>query len=278
MRVLLGLDGSVASQAALRWAAALVRAEGGDLVVAAVRNPPLAEVWPETTEERRGAASEDLDRWCEPLDDASVPFRRMLVEGDPRRELLELAELHRVELVVVGARGSGGHRHALHLGSTTHHLVHHTIVPLVAVPATARAAWPASIVVGVDGSVGSERAIEWLAKHGAALTENVLAVHGQKPLAQFVPRDDPKSWSNMALDRMQDWVAPLRTCGLGARTLVMDGDPVDVLADAAIAEEAAMIVVGARGAGGVTGMRLGSTALKVLHQAQLPVLMVPADM
>jgi nucleotide-binding universal stress UspA family protein len=77
---------------------------------------------------------------------------------------------------------------------------------------------------------------------------------------------------------MQDWVAPLRTCGLGARTLVMDGDPVDVLADAAIAEEAAMIVVGARGAGGVTGMRLGSTALKVLHQAQLPVLMVPADM
>ena len=65
---------------------------------------------------------------------------------------------------------------------------------------------------------------------------------------------------------------------MGARTLVLDGDPVDALTDVAIAEAAGMIIVGARGTGGITGLRLGSTALKVLHQAQVPVLMVPADM
>ncbi len=58
-------------------------------------------------------------------------------------------------------------------------------------------------------------------------------------------------------------------------TLVMSGDAVDVLTDAAIAEEAGLLVVGSRGVGGITGLRLGTTALKVLHRAQIPVLMVP---
>ena len=277
MRVLVGLDGSVASKAALRWAAGLVRAEGGDLVVGSVRIPPFTEVLPETIEERRALEAERLEQWCGSLHDLDVPFRHALVEGDPRQQLLELARLEHADLIVVGARGSGGSRHKLHLGSTTHHLVHHTRVPLVALPATARAAWPAPIVIGVDGSEGSARAVEWLAEHGKPLTDNVLAVHGQKPLAQWVPASDPHSWYHMALDRMQEWVAPLRECGLGARTLVIDGDPTDALTDAAIAEEAALIVVGARGAGGISGLRLGATALKVLNQSQLPVLMVPAD-
>jgi nucleotide-binding universal stress UspA family protein len=278
MRVVVGLDGSVASQAALRWAAGLVRAEGGDLVAASVRIVPFAEIWPETVEERRRGEAERLEQWCAPLDDAGVSFRRALLEGDPRQQLLEIADRDHADLLVVGARGSGGNRHALHLGSTTHHLIHHTRVPLAAIPATPRAAWPAPIVVGVDGSIGSARAVDWLARYGPALTDNVLAVHGEKPLAQWTPRDDPRSWYHVTLEKMQDWVAPLRECGLGARTLVIDGDAVDAMTDAAIAEEAGMIVVGTRGRGGISGLRLGSTALKVLHQAQLPVLMVPPDM
>jgi nucleotide-binding universal stress UspA family protein len=254
-----------------------VRAEGGELIVASVRVPPFSEVWPDTIEDRRAGAAERLRQWCEPLHDSGVPFRHALVEGDPREQLLELAALYHADLVVVGARGSGGHRHAMHLGSTTHYLVHHTPLPLAAIPIAAPAAWPVSIVIGVDRSEGSARAVEWLAAHGKALTDNVLAVHGQKPLAQFVPQSDPRSWYHMTLDRMQEWVAPLRDCGLGARTLVIDGDPTDALTDAAVAEEAGLIIVGARGAGGISGLRLGATALKVLHQAQLPVLMVPAD-
>ena len=96
-------------------------------------------------------------------------------------------------------------------------------------------------------------------------------------MAERVPRDDPSSWARLALDEMQKWVAPLREAGLGARTYVQAGDAVDVLTDVAIAEEAGLLVVGSRRVGGITGLRLGTTALKVLHQAQIPVLMVPAE-
>ena len=47
MRVLVGTDGSVGAQAALRWALSLVDAEGGELIVSTVRIPPLLEVLPE---------------------------------------------------------------------------------------------------------------------------------------------------------------------------------------------------------------------------------------
>jgi nucleotide-binding universal stress UspA family protein len=55
------------------------------------------------------------------------------------------------------------------------------------------------------------------------------------------------------------------------------GDAADALTDVAISEDAGLLVVGSRGVGGVSGLRLGATALKVLNQAQIPVLMVPAD-
>ena len=277
MRVLVGTDGSAASRAAMQWAASFVEAEGGSLVIAAVRIPPLSEVWPETVDQRRALEMEKLDRECADLGDIG-PFRRYLLEGDPGTELLRAADSEDADLVVVGARGSGGHRHALHLGSTAHHLVHHTRFPLAAIPESARTTWPAPIVIGVDGSDGSERAVEWLADYGAALTDDVIAVHAEKPLAQWVPVSHPHSWYQHAMEAMQDWVEPLRKVELGARTVVLDGDAVDALTDVAMAQGAGMIVVGARGAGRTGASRLGATALKVLHQARVPVLMVPSAM
>jgi nucleotide-binding universal stress UspA family protein len=277
MRVLVGTDGSVGAQAALRWALSLADAERGELIVSTVRTRPLFEVTETEIEARRGEYAELLYGWCAPVRDSKVPFRELLLEGDPREQLLAAANAEKVDLIVVGARGNGGHRHALHVGSTTHHLVHHTRLPIVAVPPASKAAWPTTVVVGVDGSPGCLRAVDWLASFGAPLTHDVVAVNAQRLLAEWVPRNDPSSWYQMTLTGMQAWVAPLRESGLGARTLVLEGDAVDVLTDAAIAEEAGLLVVGSRGVGGITGLRLGATALKVLYQAQIPVLMVPAD-
>lgn len=277
MRVLVGTDGSVAAQAAVRWALSLAEAEEADLIIATVRIPPFFEVSEAEIEARRSEDSELLAQWCAPARELKVPFRQLLLEGDPREQLLAAAKTENVDLIVVGARGTGRRRHALHVGSTTHHLVHHTRLPIAAIPPASKASWPTTVVVGVDGSAGCLRAVEWLASFGAPLTHDVLAVNAQRVLAEWVPRNDPGSWFQMTLDEMQSWVAALRESGLGARTLVLEGDAVDVLTDAAIAEEAGLLVVGSRGVGGITGLRLGATALKVLYQAQIPVLMVPAD-
>nr|WP_229334374.1 universal stress protein [Streptomyces flavotricini] len=54
---------------------------------------------------------------------------------------------------------------------------------------------------------------------------------------------------------------------------VLTGHPVGELAR--VAEHALAVVVGRRGRGGYTGMRIGSVAHGLLHRAHYPVITVP---
>ena len=54
-------------------------------------------------------------------------------------------------------------------------------------------------------------------------------------------------------------------------------EPVAALTEAGIREQVGLVVVGTRGVGGFSGLRLGTTALKVLHQSGLPVVLVPPE-
>ncbi|GAA2804769.1 hypothetical protein GCM10010505_34170 [Kitasatospora aburaviensis] len=56
---------------------------------------------------------------------------------------------------------------------------------------------------------------------------------------------------------------------------VVRGHPVEELAEAS--ENALAVVVGRRGRGGFTGMRLGSVPHGLLHRAHCPVVTVPAS-
>ena len=277
MRILVGTDGSFGGQAALRWAIALAGAAGAELVIASAWQPTFAEVSIQEFETLRAEASDRLDEWAVPARTGHVSFRTLVLDGDPREQLLVAAEAEAANLLVVGARGMAGHAHALHMGSVTHHLVHHTRRPLAAIPAATRSAWPAPIVVGVDGSEGSRHAVAWCAETAAAVATEVIALHAEEPPATWVPHLGHRSWREEAGERSDEWVAPLRDAGVAVRTSYAEGDPVDALIAAAVGEQAGLLVVGSRGLGGISGLRLGSTALKVLHHGQLPVVMVPMD-
>ncbi|MCU1693892.1 MAG: universal stress protein family, partial [Frankiales bacterium] len=60
------------------------------------------------------------------------------------------------------------------------------------------------------------------------------------------------------------------------RTVVVQGRPSRVLLDAA--KGAVLLVVGARGAGALSRLVLGSTSTEVVHAAHLPVTVVPSDL
>ncbi len=275
-RLLIGTDGSVSGQAALRWAVDMARATDSELLVATAWRPGFAEVAPATYGELRDDARRVLDDdWCAVAREADTPYQALLLEGDPRELLLAAAAEAHADLVVVGARGTGSHPHALHLGSVTHHLVHHTSLPLAAIPGSARPGWPARILVGVDGSPGSAGAVAWCRDVAPGLEAEVIAVYAELHLAERVPHTDPTSWYRTALKDCEEWARPLREAQIPTRSVVIEHEPVIALAEAGIRERADLIVVGTRGTGGFSGLRLGSTALKVLHSSGLPVVLVP---
>jgi nucleotide-binding universal stress UspA family protein len=133
------------------------------------------------------------------------------------------------------------------------------------------------IVVGVDGSDSSIRALEWAARQ-AELTHDVLEVvtTWEWPIydgwsAPFPEGWDPRADATKILDEM---VGKLRQAhpDLVVRSEVVEGHPAPVLIGAS--RGANLLVVGSRGHGEFAGMLLGSVGEHCVTHADCPVLVL----
>ena len=141
----------------------------------------------------------------------------------------------------------------------------------------------ANIVVGVDGSEHSKRALRWALKEAAVRHASVRAVYAWYP--PLVPGslgwvalppagvDEARAGAKDLLDATVDEVAA--DSGIEVGRVVIQGGAAEVLLDAA--EGADLLVVGSRGRGGFTGLLLGSVGQQCAHHASCPVVIVPHE-
>jgi len=132
------------------------------------------------------------------------------------------------------------------------------------------------IVAGYDGSPGSDQALRWAVKetraHGCTLT--VCLAWVPHYLAVL---DDPAVYA-LAQNRGEDILAggvSYARSALGAESVVpllAHGSPAQVLCDQSASAQ--MVVLGARGHGGIAGLALGSVPWQVAGHAQGPVVIV----
>jgi nucleotide-binding universal stress UspA family protein len=138
------------------------------------------------------------------------------------------------------------------------------------------------IVVGVDGSDGSRRALAWALDHAQAYgVDEVLCVHAYDP---------PLAWIDVGseyADAMIEHAAKQGAAGLDAaladlavpsgvrvECAVQEGAASDVLVE--LSRDADLLVVGSRGRGGFAGLLLGSVSQRCAERAWCPVVIVPA--
>jgi nucleotide-binding universal stress UspA family protein len=185
------------------------------------------------------------------------------------------------DLLVLGARGMGGFTGLL-LGSVSQQCAHHTTVPLAVVRETPADDRPEHVVVGVDGSPGSQLALEWAAAAAIARSAPLTVVNAWHtvvvpPIGTSLFLDDGLVESDartIVADQLAQLPPELRPADL--RTVVARGSAAGLLLHTADERDATMLVVGTRGRGGFTGLLLGSVSQHVLHHASRPVVMVPA--
>lgn len=135
------------------------------------------------------------------------------------------------------------------------------------------------ILVGVDGSEGSRRALRWAMELAAVRPTAVRAVivwqrtfdYGSQ---RYWPVDE--SIAADARERLAATVAEVagQAPPVTIEQLVLEGDPGRVLC--AQSADADLLVVGSRGLGGFAGLILGSVSTKCAHHSQCPVVVVPA--
>jgi nucleotide-binding universal stress UspA family protein len=270
-----GIDGSKASEAALRWASRVAATGGIELFVVNSYGNPYAEVAPDDHDRLLADRVEDLSGWARPAVEAGATVRTEVLEGDPRTSLMTRVESDPPELLVLGRSGRGGGPGFLHLGSVVEHAAHHARCPLAVIPpdsgGTVR-----RIVLGVDGSEPAAAAVAWCARFAASTGAEVLAVTVREPIVEWTPAWDEKNWRRDVEREVADWVRPIVDAGVEVETLPTENlHPADGLLGVASARDADLVVLGTRGAGGFAGLRFGGVAIKVLHRASLPLVLVP---
>jgi nucleotide-binding universal stress UspA family protein len=283
--VIVGIDLSGTSDLALDWAASEASRRRKPLVVVhtysamgypAVRAgvpgaplpPDLDRVFRETAEKVRATHP-------------GLAVSTVTSTGSPGEALVDASK--EAALVVVGARGLGAVR-GMVLGSVSTHVAAHSHCPVVVVHEAPTQSIPdARVVVGVDGSEVSAAAIRFAFEEADSRGVGVTVAHTWQ-LDSVEGAAAAMAWS-VDIDEISEEersVVAEAVAGFAeqypsvdVRRVVTQGHPVHELAR--LSENAALLVVGSRGRGAVTGWLAGSVSQSLVRAAHCPVAVVHPD-
>lgn len=135
------------------------------------------------------------------------------------------------------------------------------------------------IVVGVDGSPASLRALHWAAAEAARRESGLDVVHAWLTPYPLGPADvftDPTPFETRGweiINRAIASLAPHEHAPFDVRPVLVEDHAGKALLRAA--ESAELLVVGSRGRGGFSGLLLGSVSHHCVHHASCPVAVIP---
>ncbi len=275
-RVVVGVDLSAGAESLLRWADRQAAARDGILyAVTAVpaAESVLGEVNIAEAETKAFRALEETVKAALPAERARLVKLRVST-SDPAAALLLQAK--HADLLVVGPHGEGGISGLL-LGSVTERVVSHATCPVAVVhprrhPRTGR------IVVGLDGSDCSRRALDWAVRQAAVSDTQIEAITAWEWRPQYgysmplfsAPAEVQEQWAEDLLAREIGKLTPADAARITTRA--EPGNAAAVLA--AASADADMIVVGNHGSGTAVRRILGSVSQKVVRHATVPVVVV----
>lgn len=282
-RIVVGVDGSTHADRALRWAvreAELLAAEI-ELVHGYVIHPYSAVVG--TSDRTLAEARMDaiIEHNQSVLDRTKWSATLVPLIASPTGALLDAGE--DADLIVVGSRGLGGFRE-LFLGATSYRTAAHAASPVAVVRGEAETAdGSRAIVVGIDGSRASGRALQWALDEADRRDVDVTVVHSYEapvgaPLNSVMSQAEIDQYSDRihrdAVELVDETLADSRIPdGVTVERVVTRGTPASVLLDRAGNDR--LLVVGTRGHSALGRMVFGSVGHQCLHHATGPVIVVP---
>lgn len=265
--ILVGYDGSARSGRALSWAAREAAARGESLAVCyAPAIVPASDAVGVVLAHRGG--EQVLAQGVQLARDAAAGIKVEALLADEPAAAALCEHSHRADMVVVGSHGQGGGVPGTLLGSVSSQVAEYVDGRVV----VERGHWlpaghylPGPVVTGADGSITSQAALRFAIEEAelreapllvvCALADCPARLGHEQQLQENVERELDR------LEKEHPEVTVLRQ--------ITAGGPLHALLTET--QDAQMVVVGARGLGGVRGMRLGRVARGALQHAPCPV-------
>jgi len=277
--IVVGVDGSAASDLAICWAAR----------DASMRHIPLTLVhmvnsvtmWPQVPMSAEAVVWQEddgrriLEEAVKLAEDATKTRRKIEISSEirlspPVPTLTEMSE--EAEMVVVGSYGRGAVGRLL-LGSVSSGLVRRATCPVAVIrdeDQTMPDPLHAAVLVGVDCSPASDLATAIAFDEASYRGVGLTALHAWSDVAVYNhPWLDWKSEAERSLaEYLAGWQE--RYPDVQVRRVVALHHPGRELVDES--ESAQLVVVGSHGRGSVTGLLLGSVSNAVVHAVHVPVI------
>ena len=282
--LVVGVDGSVASNAAVSWAAHEATMRGLPIKLVHVVAPTLMS---STMAPNDTITQEQEDKARQSLDHARRIVDERTGEAPPNVHaelryagvVATLVDASRdAQMIVVGSRGPDTFgRHML--GSVSSGLLHHAHCPVAIIhdphAAQREISDDAPVLVGIDGSPASEAATALAFDEASRRRVPLVALHAWSDVGVFpilgmdwrVYRDEGDEVLGERLAGWQESYPDVQVhrrlvCDVPARWLVDEST------------SAQLVVLGSRGRGGFDGLHLGSVSSAVAQSARVPVIVV----
>jgi nucleotide-binding universal stress UspA family protein len=297
--ILLATDGSPHTQRAAEYVATLADRFDAEVHVLAVADIGSAAgafdaggVEAELIERLRERSQEWADATAADVAGAEVT----VVNGRPRKAILEYADEVGADLVAMGTHGRTGIRRFV-IGSVTEHVLRRADAPVLTARAeeeadeegeagaTERPFHPAAIdrvLLPTDGSPESAAAVD----HAAAVAEacgasvRVLSVVDTRAMAaqsELAPSDTVvRSLEDQSQHAVGTAAEQLEAAGVDVETDVIQGAPSETICEEA-ESGADLVVMGTRGRSGLDRVLLGSVTERTVRHAPVPVMTVRAE-
>jgi nucleotide-binding universal stress UspA family protein len=286
--ILVALDFSEHSDAALDRAIALAKTSGATLHLLHAYEVPLGsipiydiQVPQSMLDAVRDASARRMEKARARAEAAGVACQVHLTASPPTPAIVDTARALHADLIVMGTRGLSGFQHVL-LGSNAERTVRLAPCPVLTLkPDTAAKAKFARILAPVDFSKQGEAAlalaIELAREHGGEVhllhaydipAGVAMGYGGAIPQSVW---DGIEAGARASLDKLAE---PLKSAGVRFKTHLSIGPGTDAILETAKAEKVDVIVMGTHGRRGFHHLLLGSVAERTLRLATCPVLTI----
>ena len=297
MRILIPVDGSTCSRAAVRFIGARSKfmGEKPDVTLLNVQqNIPGTVIEHFSLEAVRSVYEAEgkaiVEKLAPEIEAYGIEPHVAVRIDDCGPAVAKIAVDDNIDLIAMGSRGLSPVK-SFFLGSVSRSVLEHTTTPVLLVrekelPERENL----RLLLAVDGSDYGESAAAFIADHpglfGPNPTIDVIFVapdHAKMALAEidsvtpaptlkFFEKENQLAWENAVTPVL----ATLRDAGFDAKAVKRTGDAAEAIA-AYAGENADLIVMGSHGWGKFKSAVLGSTAAKVGAATELPILIIRSD-
>lgn len=293
-RLLVPLDGSSIAEQAIPFAQSIAPPDGEIVLFTAVPEvaPLLAQLASPIASAPDAYEAAALAAAQRTLEEAAIrygqsrgtsPLRSLTAAGDPAAAILRISDEREIDMVVMTTRGRGAIGRSVH-GSVADRVTRCSRVPVLLIHPRDTGAPPHSgsierLVVPLDGSSRAESSLPLVIALATRLRVPVLLV---RVVSVMSITAWPEEYRALVTQSEQDAGQYLATIaanlaheGIVTSTLELDGSPFFAISDAT--EPGDVVVITSHGRGGVLRWFLGSVAEKLVREAPVPVLVIPAE-